>query len=74
MTARVQAGRALRDELQRINRLQGKGKSADAAAALEALNASAPSSEQARNRESESLKDAKAVCWPVDLETTTNLS
>ena len=51
LTARVQAGRALRDELQRINRLQGKGRSKDAAAALEALDASAPTTEQARKRE-----------------------
>jgi hypothetical protein len=53
LTARVQAGRALRDELQRINRLQGKGKSKDATAALAALDASAPSSEQARKCEDE---------------------
>ena len=51
LTARVRAGRELRAELQRINRLQGKGKTREATAAMAALDASAPSSESARESE-----------------------
>ena len=39
LTARVKAGRELRAELQRIHRLQDKGKSQEAAAAFAALDA-----------------------------------
>ena len=56
LTARVQAGRALREELQRINRLQGKGRWKDAAVALEVLDGSAPATELARKREDELAK------------------
>ena len=49
LTARVRAGRELQAELQRINRLSGKGKSKDAAvaAAIAALGAGPVSSSPA---------------------------
>jgi hypothetical protein len=56
MTARVQAGRALRAELKRVNQLQGKGKSKEAVAAMALLDADAPSTEQARKHESDLAK------------------
>ena len=56
LTARVQAGRALRKELQRINQLQGKGRADDAAAAMAALDASAPSTAKARDAEANLAK------------------
>jgi hypothetical protein len=56
LTARVRMGRELRAELQRINRLHGKGKWTDAAAAMAALDADAPSTDKARRAESSLAK------------------